>query len=117
MESALLQMPIGRRKAKVTFDACTPTGGVRLSGLTGTTAGVTSWAGHPAVAVFLGSIALIYALLIWYLAVTALRTAELARRSKTALEILKVLGGANVSTQKAKGSREIQSPAKADGAS
>jgi len=111
------RMLIGRRKAKVTFDACTPTGGVRLSGLTGTTAGVTSWTGHPAVAVFLGSIALIQALLIWYVAVTALRTAAPARRSKTALEILKVLTGADVSAERAKGSREIQNPAKADGAS
>jgi hypothetical protein len=47
--------------------------------------------------------------------VTALRTERPARR-KVALEVLRVLAG-NVSVEHAKGSREIQNPAKANGAS
>ncbi len=104
-----------REKGQGDLNACTPNGGVRPYGLTGTTVGVTSWTGHPAVAAFFCAIALIHVLLICYVVVTALRTERPVRR-KVALEVLRVLTG-NVSVEHAKGSREIQNPAKANGAS
>jgi hypothetical protein len=88
--------------------ACTSPGGVRSSGLAGTTAEVSSWAGHPGVAIYFGSIALVHALLRCYVVVTALHTEKLAQR-KAALEVLKLLTGATVFTEKAKQSRKVQS--------
>jgi hypothetical protein len=70
--------------------------GVRSTGLTGTTTGVFSWAGDPAVAIYSGSIALIYTVLVCCAVFTALHTDNLDRR-KTAVKVLKILTGVTVS--------------------
>lgn len=88
-------------------DAYAPSGGIRPSGLTGTTAGVSVWAGHPAVAVYACSLALVHALLICGVVITALHTEKPPRR-EAALEILRILAGATVAANDARNGRRIE---------
>lgn len=88
-------------------NAYSPAGGVRPSGLTGTTAGVSAWAGHPAVAVYACSLALLHVLLISFVVITALYTEKHERR-EAALEILRILTGVIVSAGSAKDSCTTQ---------
>jgi hypothetical protein len=76
--------------------------GVRPTGLNVTTAEISSWTGHQAVALYLCSITLFYALVIACVAVTALRAKDPDQR-KTALKILKILTGYGGSTRKKPG--------------
>jgi hypothetical protein len=90
--------------------------GVRSSGLTGTTVGVSYLTGQSVVAIYIGSLALIYTLLICYAVFTALRTQDRDRR-KVAVKIIKIFAGTAISLTKAERSREVQNPAEGNGAS
>lgn len=72
-------------------DAYTP-GGVRPSGLTGTTAGAASFTGHPAIAITALSLAAVHMALVAYATVLALHSKKPTRR-KAALEVLRILTG------------------------
>lgn len=95
-------------------DAYASYDGVRSFGLTGTAAGVSTWSGHPVVAVYICSIGLIYVLMICCAVFTALYTKDCDRR-KAALKVLKILTGTALSLVKAESaSRAIEEPAERD---
>jgi hypothetical protein len=80
----------------VTPDAYASHAGVRLTGLTSATVGISTCTGHPALAAYSFSIALIYTLLIGCAAITALYTQDSDRR-RVAVKVLKILTGTDFS--------------------
>ncbi len=70
--------------------------GVRPSGLTGSSAGLSTWAGYPVLIIFGCSVAGLYTLLLFVLVFTAIGTKDKGRR-KTTLKILKIIAGPIIS--------------------